>query len=432
MIIAGGTNFYIRPHLALSAPAYGTTGGDLEAILEDAEDDYLVEGDWQIDSYFTKMAGGESNLDTNHDVSKLLDSVIANPETKILFMPVALCDFEVTGIRESYNERHNVYSGVGKHLPRLKTNKYYKSLSDSIDKPILDLELSPADKIINKVRRTRKDIFLVGFKTTSGASEDEQFEAGLNLLKSASCNLVLANDISTRVNMVVTPEQSKYAIGKDRRKTLETLCEMAVARSGGTFTRSTVVDGTIVPWESPEIPNSLRTVVNHAIQRGAYRPFNGKTVGHFAVKVGDGKYLTSIRKTNFNDLLKDPASNGLVKVEASGNNEIIAYGAKPSVGGQSQRIIFNTHKDVDCVFHAHIQIKPTSKIPNVFQWMHECGSHGCGQNTADNLKDFDGIKAVFLEKHGPNIVFHRDTDPQKVISFIEDNFYLDRQTSELS
>lgn len=31
----------------------------------------------------------------------------------------------------------------------------------------------------------------------------------------------------------------------------------------------------------------------------------------------------------------------------------------------------------------------------------------------------DGIYAVHLENHGPNIAFHKNVDPQKVIDFIE-------------
>jgi hypothetical protein len=49
-------------------------------------------------------------------------------------------------------------------------------------------------ELIGTVRRHRKDILLVGFTHTSGASPDEQYIAGLHLVKEASCNLVLAND----------------------------------------------------------------------------------------------------------------------------------------------------------------------------------------------------------------------------------------------
>jgi hypothetical protein len=59
---------------------------------------------------------------------------------------------------------------------------------------------------------------------------------------------------------------------------------------------------------------------------------------------------------------------------------------------------------------------------------YECGSHECGQNTSDGLGDFGGIKAVMLDRHGPNVVFHRGVDPAIVIDFIERNFDLVART----
>src|SRR5690606_32830888 len=106
-----------------------------------------------------------------------------------------------------------------------------------------DVMLFPADKVIKKIRQTRKDIFLVAFKTTCGADIQTQYSAGLNLLKANSCNLVLANDTKTRVNMIITPEEAKYHVTTDRQEALEQLVDMTYLRSHLTFTRSTVVSG---------------------------------------------------------------------------------------------------------------------------------------------------------------------------------------------
>lgn len=449
-IIAGGTNFPIRPHLALSAPAYGQTGKDLVEACGEAfkeRDDEATK--WGTHLILTKMAGGRYigedkklfSYDTNEDISALIDAIVADPEVRVLFMPVALCDFDVTDI-ESFSvdsDRGVVHDkkGVGKDLPRLKTSEYQPHVEDNewdgkrYISPTLRLALLPSAKIIQKVRKMRKDIFLVGFKTTTGATEQSQFNAGLRLMKESSCNLVLANDIHTRLNMVITPEQAKYAVTTDRGEAIRALVKIAAARCNGTFTRSTVIDGDIVSWNSPEIPDSLRTVVNHCIARGAYKPFMGKTVGHFAAKLGDGKYLTSVRRTNFNDLLLDPHKNGLVKIETQGDDKVVAYGARPSVGGQSQRIIFAEHPGLDCIFHAHVVLRPGSVVPVQAQWPNECGSMQCGKTTSSGLVDFDGIKAVYLENHGPNVVFSKNHDPALVIKFIEDNFDLERSTSGL-
>jgi hypothetical protein len=401
-ILAGGTFFHVRPHLSLAAPAFGTVGADLYGWCKKL----IPEMDHQL--MYTRMADSESRIETNEDVSKLLDEWIADPQTKIIFFPVALCDFEA-GVM---SDDGRIITQSGKDQPRLKSNEWF------------DIRLTPAQKIISKIRKERKDIFLVGFKTTAGASEQEQFTAGLNLCKKSSCNLVLANDIHTRTNMIITPEEAAYHVTKDRQEALQNLVEMAKLRSHLTFTRSTVVAGESVPWTSELVPSSLRKVVNYCIAQGAYKPFNGATVGHFAVKVNDTTFLTSKRKTNFNDLDKI----GLVRVETNGPDTVLAYGAKPSVGGQSQRIIFRDHPGMDCVVHFHCPLKPGRTIPIRSQREFECGSMACGKNASDGMEAFGPLKAVMLDQHGPNIIFHKNIDPQEVISFIEENFDLKGKT----
>lgn len=403
-ILGGGTVYHVRPHLALCAPAYGTTADNIRTICE------AQKSELEVELHLTKMADYNSDLETNEDVEKLLGKLIADPSTKIIFMNVALCDFEGS-IEFGHGDK-------GKYGTRLKTRR-----EDGTPR-CYTMRLTPAAKLLGKIRKTRKDIFLVGFKTTAGATEDEQYIAGLNLLKEASCNLVLANDVKTRMNMVITPEEARYHVTTNRWEALIGLVEMANMRSHLTFTQSTVIAGDPVGWDSPEVPATLRAVVDHCISRGAYKPFRGSTVGHFAVKLNDTTFLTSKRKTNFNDLSKI----GLVKVVTDGPDTVLAYGAKPSVGGQSQRIVFKDHPDCDCIVHAHVPIRKGSQVPIMSQREYECGSHQCGENTSRGLMRFGNLYAVFLDQHGPNIVFNKSIDPQEVIDFIEANFDLEGKT----
>jgi hypothetical protein len=119
-----------------------------------------------------------------------------------------------------------------------------------------------------------------------------------------------------------------------------------------------------------------------------------------------------------------------VRVVTDGDDKVIAYGGKPSVGGQSQRIVFEQHPGKDCIVHFHCPIKPGSKIPVVSQREYECGSHECGENTSQGLGVFEdgAIEAVYLDNHGPNVVFRHDVDPERVIAFIEENFDLTAKT----
>lgn len=415
-IISGGTVNHVRPHLALCAPAYGTTGRMIQDYWNNTPtggENRMLTRLWE-----TRMAGGRDGLETNADVARLLDILVEDPLTKVIFMPVALCDF-VGAVATRHDDPD---WARGKAGARLKSDRFY------------EMHISPAAKIIGGIRAKRKDIFLVGFKTTADATEDEQFHAGLKLVKTASCNLVLANDIRTRVNMIITPEEARYCVTTERAKAIRELVQMTWLRSQLTFTRSTVVDGQPVPWSDERVPANLRAVVNGLIQQGAYKPGpTGATVGHFAAKLDDNMFLTSIRKTNFNDIDK----LGMVLVMTDGPDSVIAYGMRPSVGGQSQRIVFREHPGMDCIVHAHVPIKSGSKVPQVSQREYECGSHECGANTSRGLGKFmlnhNGgdycVYAVYLKQHGPNIVFSKTAPPELVLSFIEANFDLSGSTS---
>lgn len=414
-IFGGGTVFHVRPHLALSAVAYGKSARKIH--------DFLMRFHATVGKmHLTRMAGGGGSLETNADVAKRVDELIADPKARIIFMSAALCDFEGVLAHEPTVVGDGMWGAVtglipedaaGKHLPRLRSDKDHY------------LELTPADKIIGRIRKTRKDIFLVGFKTTAGATPQEQYEAGLTLLKKASCNLVLANDVHTRLNMIITPEQARYHETTDREKVLRKLVDMAMSRSKGHFTRSTIVAGEPVPWSDERVPNNLRSIVDYCIAKGCYKPFLGSTVGHFAVKLGEGQFLTSRRRTNYNNL----QDVGLVLVETDGEDRVIAHGSAPSVGGQSQRIVFAEHPDTDCILHFHGKLKPGSTVPVRSQRPFECGSHECGANTSSGLQKFDvgsgqSVYAVMLDNHGPNIVFNRNVGTDRLKAFVEEHFQL--------
>lgn len=404
VVIGGGTFNHVRAHLSLATPAFGETAKKIAKLCEDRFDNLDVE------LVLTKMADSSSKLVTNDDVSAFVDELIKDNTVKAVVFNVAMCDFS--------GQIGDVPSA--KNAPRLETRQYKDGDGPSI-------ALTPTEKVVKKIRAHRKDIFLVSFKTTSNEPDEAvMFSKGLNLLKETSSNVVLANDIGTYKNMIITPEEGAYQYDT-REETLAKLVDMIYYRTHLSFTRSTVVDGTPVPWDDERIYPALRAAVDYCIEKGAYKRFRGVTTGHFAAKVGKGKFLTSIRKTNFNEL----KNNGLVYVETDGDERVIAHGARPSVGGQSQRIIFQEFDDTDCIVHFHCPMKENApdkiQVMSQFEW--ECGSHQCATNTVNGLTKHGNLYAVMLDKHGPNIVFHHSIDPQEVIDFIERNFDLDKSTS---
>ncbi len=396
-VIGGGTVFHIRTHLSLGAPAYGQTARRLAALCR--EHDNTMD----VHLHLTKMADPQSAVETNEDMRGLVKTLVRDPLTKIIFFNPAIVDFD--------GQIKEVPSG--KYAQRLRTSDEGGNANE------FTIALKPSAKIIRLIRvgeegfTPRKDIFLVGFKATAGATPEEQYKQGLRALKTSSANLILANDVVTKVNMIIVPEEAAYHTTTDREVALKMLVEMAYLRSHLTFTRSTIVDGTPVPWESDLVPSTLRTVINYCIERGAYKKHLGVTAGHFAVRLGEKNV-------------------GLVKIETDGPDTVIAYGSRPSVGGQSQRIVFTQHPEVDCIVHFHCPKKEGSAVPTVSQREFECGSHECGQNTSRGLQRFGNLLAVYLDHHGPNIVFPKSTDPQEVIDFIEGNFALQEKTGGYS
>lgn len=461
-IITGGTTVPVTPHFSLTAPAYGTVGRRLCAEL--THFNARVRKFDKIILIETKMAcGGKTTLkdqgldvnglpehiETHADLIAVIEYLVSDPSTKAIALPVAVCDWQpATLIQTTQTEIFEADKPPGKidwqpqesSPGRLKGSgsfsleltqfgpKVQRLRTDAGD---TQLTLEPTDKIIGRIRTMRKDIFLIGFKATTGLNADEQYVRGLKLLKDNSCNLVFANDLHTRLNMVITPEEARYGQTEDRIASVIMLARLITYRACLTFTRSDVVDGDTIPWNSSAIPDNLRTVVNYCIAQGAYKPFQGKTVGHFATR-GDrpGVIFTSRRKSNFNELHR----TGLLRIEADGDDRVRAYGGKPSVGGQSQRIVFEQHPDVDCIVHFHcpLRMEYQDRINRRSQLPYECGSHECGANTSEGLQtlaDFgDDIKVVMLENHGPNICFGREVDPQSVINLIDECFDLTAKT----
>lgn len=334
-----------------------------------------------INLHLTDYDGGAEGLDTDRDVREYVRSLVANYSTKLIFWLVD----SPQSAEMSAQFRRDGYEG----------------------------------------KNPRKDIYLASSSFSHGLTGRDQYEAALAQVKRTSANLSLAYDAQTHNGMIAAPEEAAYDEAPSLKSLATSLVDIAEMRSHLTFTRSTVVEGEPVDWNSSLVYPSLREVVNYCVDNDAYKPFRGVTAGHFAVKIGENEFLTSRRKTDFRRL----GDIGLVRVVTDGPDNVIAYGSKPSVGGQSQRIVFDEHKGENCIVHFHCPIKPGSNVPTVSQREYECGSHECGANTSAGLEVVDdGIKAVYLDNHGPNVVFNDERDPRGIEQFISDNFHLSQKT----
>jgi len=349
VIIGGGTFSHIRNHLSLAAPAFGSTAKLLQYLIPNSK---LV---------LTKMADGSSKLVTNEDIIEYIDGLLKLESTGTIIFNVAMCDFSGT--------IGNIDSGS--HAERLETKN-----------GIVDVILTPAEKYIQSIRVARPDIFLVGFKTTTGKTSDEQFKIALNFMKRTKCNLVLANDTVTRNNMVIVPEETSYFETIDRDQVLRDLANIILLRQNLTYHRTTLIKNknTSINY----YPTIFNRVLLYLIHNKAFKIINGCkfTPGHFCYKYNDNTYISSQRKADHNKIYE----NGLTKVTIK-HDKIIAIGTKkPSVGFTSQKLLFDKYPKFNCIIHTHNPLKKNSQIPVASQLSYQCGSIECGQNTAKNIK----------------------------------------------
>lgn len=217
VIIGGGTLNHVRNHLAICAPAYGGTAKILKTKFDEALIRQGMESEYEVELVLTKMADSASKLETNDDVQGYIDSLVANPDVAVVIFNAALADFR--------GEIHGEVSG--KYSKRLRT------MSGNVV-----MNLMPAEKIIGQIKQKRKDILVVGFKTTSDESVETQYERGLNLLRTGNLTAVIANDTVTRMGLLVTPGDESYAQTTNRDELLGALCRFMINTMKNSFIRT--------------------------------------------------------------------------------------------------------------------------------------------------------------------------------------------------
>lgn len=419
---------HVSPHFSLCAPAYGTVGTKLNEALNSEITNSNLSEKYSVELVPTKMAldilsdktqynkllqdAQLNRLETNLDLFFLVNYLLSKKDTRCIIMAAAVCDFSASKIKSVIGNESEIF---GKERARLSSSQDY------------NLELTPSPKILPMIRQNRKDVFVVSFKTTAGVDRDETYRQGLLSLKKNSSNLVFANDIQEKRNMVITPEEFPYEYSS-REEAIKSLAEITIKRLNLTFEDKTILknDERAFPEElikTDSIPHNWYEVMKYLFENKAFKPLpdTGKTSGHFGCRVLGKEYerITSERKINHNESF----SRGMIPVYSYKNNELVVGGAKPSVGEKTQELIYQDLGDkIHAIIHFHCPLKSGDNliIPVREQFPFECGSRECAINTASGMAEIEpGIYAVHLKNHGPNIAFHKDIVVQKIINFIE-------------
>lgn len=194
VVFGGGTFNHVAAHLSLAAPAFGETAKQLHRMFNDTNmlESHLV---------LTKMADSNSKLITNDDVAACVDEMLKDPLVKAVVMNAAICDFEMDNPSPD---------------PRLSSSKDYTVTLKGIQ-----------GKILATIQQKRPDIVVVGFKTTYGATKVEQVAKAFASMAASKLDIVLANDLDTRENILVTSDL-RIEHGRTRHYLLQRLVEETV------------------------------------------------------------------------------------------------------------------------------------------------------------------------------------------------------------
>ncbi|MBI2208581.1 bifunctional phosphopantothenoylcysteine decarboxylase/phosphopantothenate--cysteine ligase CoaBC [Candidatus Woesearchaeota archaeon] len=81
----------------------------------------------------------------------------------------------------------------------------------------LNLELSPTTKIFEKIKKIKKNIFLIGFKAEYKVSQKSLIDRAYALLKDADADFIVANDVGRRGRGFDTETNEVFVVDKNKK-----------------------------------------------------------------------------------------------------------------------------------------------------------------------------------------------------------------------
>lgn len=193
-IYGGGTFVHVRPHFSISAVAYGSASSKLNVMLSKMVREFPLDH-FEVIHVPTKMANTDSSIETNDDVLEHVNLTLKDPETVCIVMSCAICDFKAESLSFYQYEDYD----IGKQYPILESSESF------------GLQLYPSINIIQHIKKTRPDVKLVSFKTTSGEYIECLSKKTLQNMKDTGSDIVFGNDIKNKFNAICTPNNSFIA-----------------------------------------------------------------------------------------------------------------------------------------------------------------------------------------------------------------------------
>lgn len=272
----------------------------------------------------------------------------------------------------------------------------------SSDKDKLELVLTKNPKVIARVKETKQDIFLVGFKLLAGSAITQEmidvaYRSGINNHANLTVlNSVSGGDLDNRCTVFITPEKGITSV------TMPEIAPKLVELVSQRFSRSHFhTKLTVIPQFDARLDEdiaSFKKAVAELWQLNLFEPyFTGEDDCHFgfvAKRVSGNSFLTTTRasdKHHFTekDLVLVTDSNWQTKTL-----KVSSLGKKASLNASVPAKIFEERSETDWIVHAH-----------VFPGFANQTSFDPAPGTAEEIDEImrclkGGQKVVEIPKHG--------------------------------
>lgn len=181
VIIGGGTICPMNEYTALCAPSFGKMAHQLTRAFRVHPDNKM-----RVNQVLSSMAGGYFN--TIEGLEEIANSLVEDASVKVVILAASVC---------SPNENDEI------------TREAYAG----------------ADTII-PILLSREDLFVVGFSTTFGCTDEEAETLGRDLMNETGLHMIVVNDPQTRTNFVIDRDGNKSSETTDRDRLATIIANM--------------------------------------------------------------------------------------------------------------------------------------------------------------------------------------------------------------
>ena len=314
---------------------------------------------------------------TYDDLCRELDSAIDSDPPDMIIMGAAVSDY---GPREATS---------GKIPSSVRT---------------LTIRLHRLPKILDGLRERcgAKKTFIVGFKLTAGASEDDMVAAARAQMKRARLNLVVANDTTRMGNgqhpvVLVTPEGGAIPIFGLRRDVAAELASFVLRRAHTTWCTSV--------WTATGGRSRNRSKAYHraaaALELAQTLRLLSGDPGNVSCREGDWLWITPRGAAHKESL----AAHRLISAQVLSDEREVRYRGrhadKPSIDAPVHAAMYRAYPDVDTLFHSH----GAWLIPQgVTEFPYPCGSREEAGEIVHALQTMAG--GLSLDRFGIDLIHH--------------------------